>query len=68
MPFLPARHYVSDHTKFISELLDRKPDIENEQRAGRKIWWDKLPSEVEAQREMNQGRVPQKGYVYYSLK
>ena len=68
MPLLPARHYVSDHTKFITELLDRKPDIENEQRAGRKIWWDKLPSEVEAQREMNEGRVPQKGYVYYSLK
>jgi hypothetical protein len=68
MPFLPARHYVSDHTKFISELLERKPEIENQQRAGRKIWWDKLPSEVEAQREMNKGRVPQKGYVYYSLK
>lgn len=68
MPFLPARHYVSDHTRFISELLDRKPDIENEQRVGRRIWWDKLPSEVEAQREMNQGRVPQKGYVYYALK
>ena len=68
MPLLPARHYVSDHTKLISELLARKPEIETEQRVGRDIWWDKLPSEVEAQREMNQGRVPQKGYVYYSIK
>jgi uncharacterized protein DUF3460 len=68
MPFLPARHYVSDHTRFIGELLDRKPELETVQRTGRAIWWDKLPSEVEAQREMNQGLVPQKGYVYYSLK
>jgi len=68
MPFLPARHYVSDHTRFIDELLKKKPEIEASQRIGRKIWWDKQPSEVEAQREMNAARVPQKGYVYYSLK
>jgi hypothetical protein len=67
MPLLPARHYVSDHTRFIRDLLEKRPEIETSQRVGRKIWWDKLPSEVEAQREMNTGRVPQKGYVYYSL-
>lgn len=68
MPLLPARHYVSDHTRFIDDLLAKKPELEASQRAGRKIWWDKLPSEVEAQREMNEGGVPQKAYVYYSLK
>ena len=68
MPLLPARHYVSDHTRFIRDLIEKKPEIETQQRIGRKIWWDKLPSEVEAEREMNAGRVPQKGYVYYSLK
>ncbi|HTL76580.1 MAG TPA: DUF3460 family protein [Casimicrobiaceae bacterium] len=68
MPLLPARHYVSDHTRFIDELLQKKPEIDTSRRIGRKIWWDKLPSEVEAQREMNAGRVPQKGYVYYALK
>lgn len=67
MPLLPARHYVSDHTRFIRDLLDRKPEVETDQRVGRKIFWDKLPSDVEAQREMSQGRVPQKAYVYYSL-
>jgi hypothetical protein len=67
MPLLPARHYVSDHTRFIGDLLAKRPEIETDQRVGRKIWWDKLPSEVEAQREMNSGRVPQKGYVYYAL-
>jgi hypothetical protein len=68
MPLLPARHYVSDHTRFIRDLLEKKPDIETSQRVGREIWWDKLPSEVEAQRAMNAGRVPQKAYVYYALK
>ena len=68
MPLLPARHYVSDHTRLIRDLLEKKPDIETSQRIGREIWWDKLPSEVEAQREMNAGRVPQKAYVYYALK
>jgi hypothetical protein len=68
MPFLPARHYVSDHTRFIDDLLAKKPELEASQRIGRKIWWDKLPSEVAAQREMNASQAPQKGYVYYSLK
>jgi hypothetical protein len=67
MHLLPARHYVSDHTRFIRDLLEKKPEIETQQRIGRRIWWDKLPSEVEAQREMNAGRVPQKAYVYYAL-
>ena len=65
MPLLPSRHYVSEHTRFIRDLLDKKPQLETEQRVGRAIWWDKLPSELEAQREMDRSRVPQSGYVYY---
>jgi hypothetical protein len=67
MPLLPARHYVSEHTRFIRDLLEKKPELETEQRIGRGIWWDKLPAEVEAERDMDRGDVPQKGYVYYSL-
>ena len=67
MPLLPARDYESDHTRFIRELLAKKPEIETQQRIGRAIWWDKLPSDVETQRAMNEGGVPQKAYVYYSL-
>jgi hypothetical protein len=66
MPLLPARHYESEHTRFIRDLLQKKPQLETEQRVGRAIWWDKLPSEVEARREMDAGRVPQKAYVYSS--
>jgi hypothetical protein len=64
MPFLPARHYVSDHTRFISELLEKKPQLENDQRIGRAIFWDKLPAEVAERREMDEARVAQKPYVY----
>jgi hypothetical protein len=67
MPLLPARHYVSEHTTFIRDLLKKKPELETEQRVGRAIWWDKLPADVEAQRAMSEARVPQKAYVYYSL-
>ena len=43
MPLLPSRHYVSEHTQFIRELLEKKPQLEADQRIGRAIWWDKLP-------------------------
>ena len=64
MPLLPSRHYVSEHTRFIRDLIDKKPQLETEQRVGRAIWWDKLPSDLEARREMDESRVPQKPYVY----
>jgi hypothetical protein len=64
MPFLPARHYVSEHTRFIRELLQKKPQIEEDRRAGRAMWWDKPPAELDERRKMDQGKVPQKGYVY----
>ena len=64
MPLLPSRNYVSDHTRFIDELLAKKPQLENDQRIGRAIWWDKLPADVQAKRGMDASRVPQKPYVY----
>lgn len=64
MPMLPARNYVSDHTRFMRELLAAKPQLESEQRAGRAIWWDKLPASLRLRREMDEGGVPQKPYVY----
>jgi hypothetical protein len=63
---LPARHYVSDHTRFMRELLERKPQLDVEQKKARAIWWDKRPSDVEQRREMDKARLPQKSYVYYS--
>jgi len=64
MPFLPARHYESEHTKFIRELLEKRPQIDEDRRRGRAIWWDKQPRELALRAEMDEGGVPQKGYVY----
>ena len=65
MPMLPARHYESDHTRFIREMKDKKPELEAEQRKSRAIWWDKRPQGSRSEtRKMDEGRVPQAAYVY----
>jgi hypothetical protein len=64
MPMLPARHYVSDHTKFIRELIEEKPDLVKKQVEARQIWWDKSPQDLALGRTMDEGRVPQTPYVY----
>jgi len=62
--FLPSRHYVSEHTTFIRELLERKPEIVDDQKRGRAIWWDKTVRELDERKVMDQGKVPQPPYVY----
>ncbi len=64
MPMLPSRHYESEHTRFIRELKERKPELEQEQRASRAIWWDKRPQDLAERARMDEGRVPQAPYVY----
>ena len=63
---LPSRHYESEHTKFIRELMQKRPDLSEKQREGRAIWWDKTPRELADEVVMDQGRVEQAGYVYDS--
>ncbi len=64
MPMLPARHYVSEHTRFIRELIEKKPDLRSKQREGRALWWDKTPAELGEETQMDEGRVPMPPYVY----
>jgi Protein of unknown function (DUF3460) len=66
MGMLPARHYVSDYTKFILDVLAKKPEVVADQKKGRAIFWDKTPRELAARDEMDEGRVPQKPYVYFN--
>jgi len=63
---LPARHYVSDHTRFMRELLEKKPELAQQQQQGRAIWWDKRPGDLNLEREMDAARVAQGAYVYQS--
>ena len=55
--------YTSDVTQFISELKAKKPTLEQEQRAGRELLWDK-PVDRSAQADFRAASVPQQPYVY----
>jgi hypothetical protein len=63
---LPSRLYESEHTKFMRELMKKQPELVQKQREARAIWWDKPPRELDAERAMDRGRVPQSPYVYDS--
>jgi hypothetical protein len=55
--------YKSDVTGFIEQLKAAKPTLEEEQRAGRSLLWDKH-IDRDAQAEYGEARVPQQPYVY----
>lgn len=55
--------YTSDVTQFIGELKAKKPTLEDEQRAGRALLWDR-PVDRRAQADWRAARVPQQPYVY----
>ena len=56
--------YESDFTKFIRDLKTARPHLEEDQRKGRAIWWDKTPLNVTEKAEQDEARVPQKPYPY----
>jgi hypothetical protein len=55
--------YVSEHTKFISELMKKNPQMEEGQQIGRALLWDKQ-IDREAQRRFQEAKVPAKAYAY----
>jgi len=55
--------YKSDVTEFIEELKAKKPSLEEEQRAGRALLWDKR-IDREAQAQFGDAKVPMQPYVY----
>jgi hypothetical protein len=62
MPFF-WKPYKSDVTNFIETLKARKPTLEDEQRAGRALLWDRA-IDRNAAAEWREARVPQQPYVY----
>jgi hypothetical protein len=56
--------YESEITKFIKDLKAQKPHLEEEQRKGRAIWWDKKPLDVTERAEQDAAKVPQRPYPY----
>ena len=57
--------YVSEATLFIRDLLQKNPQIVEQQRKNRATWWDK-PQDLETLKEHSDSAVPQPGYVYFS--
>ena len=63
MSFFRRPDYTSDATQFIESLKQIKPSLEQEQRKGRALLWDKqIDREFQARAEA--ARVPQQPYVY----
>jgi hypothetical protein len=57
--------YKSDISQLIDELKAQNPKLEEEQRAGRALLWDR-PIDREAVARWSEARVPQAPYVYHT--
>jgi hypothetical protein len=62
MPFF-WKPYRSDVTQFLDQLKAQRPSLEDEQKRGRALLWDK-PVDRDAQADYRSARVPQQPYVY----
>ncbi|XHO73441.1 hypothetical protein BCC0238_002938 [Burkholderia gladioli] len=49
----------------MNQLKQQKPTLEDEQRKGRALLWDKQPIDLDERSEQQQSRVKQTSYVYY---
>jgi len=58
------KFYESDITQFIKELKQKDPALEQKQREGRSILWDKEPVDLDTQRRSAESRLKQAAYVY----
>jgi hypothetical protein len=57
--------YESEFTVFLREMKQARPNLEEEQRTGRAIWWDR-PQDLETQRRDRESKLPQPAYAYFS--
>lgn len=58
--------YKSEITNFLDDLKKKDPTLEDKQRAGRAIFWDKAPIDLDARRRSDESRIKQQPYVYQS--
>ena len=59
-------HYTSDATQFIDQLKADRPELEQGQREGRALLWDRQINR-EQQAQAQAAEVPQQPYVYQTL-
>jgi hypothetical protein len=58
--------YESEITHFLKTLKAERPHLEEAQKQGRAIWWDKDAIDLEQARRWKDARVPMKPYPYQS--
>lgn len=56
--------YESEHTLFIKALKEKTPGMEQRQREGRALLWDKAPVSLSEQERQMESAVRQQAYVY----
>ncbi|QBQ98249.1 MULTISPECIES: DUF3460 family protein [Paraburkholderia] len=57
--------YQSEITQFLNQLKEQKPYLEEQQRKGRALLWDKQPVDLDERERQQASRVRQTSYVYY---
>ena len=63
MSFFRRPDYQSDATQFITQLKTSRPELDQQQQAGRALLWDKQVDR-KVWGEYREGQVAQKPYVY----
>ena len=58
--------YESDITQFIRELLDKNPQLKEEQKQNRATWWDKKQDLQELKQQV-ESEAPKQAYAYFPL-
>ena len=57
-------NYESEFTVFLKQLKQQKPDLEEKQRQGRALLWDKNATSLDEQAHRLDATVRQQAYVY----
>ncbi len=58
--------YESDVTKFIRDLLDKNPELREQQKQNRATWWDKK-LDLEQIKGNDEAEAPTQPYAYFPL-
>ncbi len=56
--------YESEATQFIKDLKKNNPGLEQSQRDGRALLWDKQSIDLDTQKRTLESRINQQAYVY----
>ena len=59
------KNYVSETDNFIKDLLKKKPELKEKQKALRSTWWDRGFIDPEEQKEFAESAAAKTAYAYF---